>query len=103
MSLLTEAPEGVLDPPGCLMAKPSPRRPHGALSGPCTAVLMALIRAHADTGRCTLRGLALELDKSPGTVRTHLNTLRSAGLITWEDGRAGTIRPTCEARPLERP
>lgn len=42
--------------------------------------------------RPTIPALAAELGLSRSTVHGHLTTLRDEGLVTWEDGKAGTLR-----------
>lgn len=67
------------------------------LGDTATRVLGAVLDLHARNGRVTLRAAAKAVGRSPGTVHQSLLDLRAAGLVTWEDGTAATLRPTCTA------
>jgi predicted transcriptional regulator len=43
-------------------------------------------------GRLTVRVLADRAGRSVSTVHAALVKLRDAGVVAWEDGRAGTLR-----------
>lgn len=60
-----------------------------------TRVLLALLRVYERDGRATVRSVAAEAGlASYGRVQeTHLSRLADAGLIAWEPGKAGTLRP----------
>lgn len=68
-----------------------------------TRVLMALLARHDDTGRATVRDLAEDMGWSPSTVHSCLLRLRAEGLVTWEEGQAGTLRPTAAFVDLGSP
>lgn len=59
-----------------------------------TRVLFALMLLRRTQATVTVRDLARVLDKSVSTVHYHLMRLHRAGLVTWEDGRMSTMRPT---------
>lgn len=56
-------------------------------------VLAALIDIVERDGRATVRSLAAEVDLQLNTVHSHLYSLKRAGLVHWEEGTAGTLRP----------
>lgn len=57
-------------------------------------VLAVVFLLHAEYGRVTVREVGLELGlRSSSTVWFHLIALKHAGLVKWETGRAGTLRP----------
>lgn len=49
-------------------------------------------------GRLTVRGVAERCGMSLSNTWTHLNTLRRAGLVDWEPGKAGTLHVTAVAQ-----
>lgn len=68
--------------------------PDGALGNTHTRLLLALIRLHDRDGRATVGGVAQEAGySSVGAIHHYLVELRDFGLVTWEDGRAATLRP----------
>lgn len=52
-------------------------------------------------GRLSVKDLALLRGLSVSTTYGHLLRLRQHGLVTWEWGQSGTLRPTCGFVPLE--
>lgn len=58
-----------------------------------TRVFFALCRVYDRDGRCTVRAIAAETGRSLSTVQAHLYGLRRSGLVTWERGQRGTLRP----------
>jgi hypothetical protein len=65
-------------------------------------VLWALREAWAEGPGVSWRGLLASLrraggggHRSPKAVQDALARLRAAGLVTWERGRVGTLKPTC--------
>jgi len=66
------------------------RLPPGArsLSGTDLAVLEALV-----DGAATVRATAAAADVPVTTCYAALTRLRAIGLASWEDGKAGTLRP----------
>lgn len=62
---------------------------HGAVT-----TLIALIVVHELMGRATVREVAMFAGgRSVSTIHHHLLNLRDAGLVDWEDGKGGTLRP----------
>jgi len=53
-------------------------------------ILEAVRKAHPTT----VREICTEVGLSTATVWHHLETLKAEGEITWEKGKARTIRPT---------
>ncbi len=53
--------------------------------------VLADIRKHQST---TVREIGERVGLTPPTVWAHLKNLESEGLVTWEPGKARTIRPT---------
>jgi predicted ArsR family transcriptional regulator len=47
----------------------------------------------------TVRDLCRLTGMNPNGVVFHLAALRKAGLVTWENGKARTLRPTCRWIP----
>jgi predicted transcriptional regulator len=41
----------------------------------------------------TVRSVAAEIDRSVTVTYRKLQRLRAEGLVAWEDGQAGTLRP----------
>lgn len=64
------------------------RRPAGTLGDQDVRVLLALLER-----RHTIRSLADELDTTFDQARRSLLRLRDAGVVTWEPGAGGTLRP----------
>ncbi len=61
----------------------------------CLRMLLAICEL-TDAGQpVTLHRLFRRLGISPNGVHRPLAQLRDAGLVEWEDGRQGTIRPKC--------
>jgi predicted ArsR family transcriptional regulator len=77
-----------------------PRKPvipgETVLSGACLRVLLAVCQECDATGRgATIRGVMVRLGVTENAIGQQLPKLRDAGLVEWEDGRAGTLRPRC--------
>ena len=58
-----------------------------------TSTLLALLRVYERDGRATMREVAAERGCSLSSAVAQLERLRNAGLVTWEDGHAATLRP----------
>ncbi len=64
------------------------------------ATLLAVLETAAVNGGTTTVRAVVALDytvDSTSSVFAHLRKLRSAGFVSWEDGRMGTLRPTVVA------
>jgi predicted transcriptional regulator len=59
-----------------------------------TRVLLALIAVCERDGRATVRSVATEVGRAVRTTYDRLLDLRDVGLVDWEEGKAGTLRPT---------
>ena len=72
--------------------------PEGEIISPAaTIVMLALCVVYeVNGGRATVREVAFAADRSLSTTHHHLLELRDAGLCSWDDRRAGTLRPTVE-------
>jgi SOS-response transcriptional repressor LexA len=70
--------------------------PNDAIGNGATRVLLAVMADEHPTIRrvCAATGLA-----STSTVLAHLRALRRAGLVSWADGKDGTLRATCYVVP----
>lgn len=75
-------------------------RPEEAMQPTRAAVLVALLSIFAESGRVTVREISDEVDISTSTCHAHLLVLRRDGLIAWEPGRDGTLRPLVRAEAL---
>lgn len=64
---------------------------------PTTLVFETLYRQFSICGRVTITDLVDELGWSRSTIHWHLRMLRELDLITWDEGRAGTLRPLVRA------
>lgn len=64
--------------------------PDGVLGDGATRVLIAT----AVLRRPTVRAVAETVGINLSTTHWHLRRLRRQGLVTWEDGRTGTLRAT---------
>lgn len=58
-----------------------------------TRVLLATMDLHASEGRVTIRGIAERVGCSVSVVHHHLKRLRGRGLVDWEKGTRGSLRP----------
>lgn len=58
-----------------------------------TAAFVALHRLYALTGRATVREVAMAAGLPFTSTWEALCDLRDAGLVSWEPGKAGTLRP----------
>ena len=70
---------------------------------PINAQLFFII---ARSSRSTIRGLSKQIGLAPTTVHRRLWQMWEEGLITWDDGLQGTIRPAVglmAANPQEYP
>ena len=63
------------------------------MDGPRLSVLLAVIAIHAQAGRMTVREVAEAVERNLSTTHAHLRWLRKHGWVTWEGGKAGTLRP----------
>ena len=80
------------------MALPAPARPFVPDVSPAlTKVMVATVFVHHLDGRCTVRSVAEAAGLSTATTYSHLCHLRRRGLVAWERGRAGTLRPLVAA------
>lgn len=62
-----------------------------------TQTFLAVARVHARDGRATFRAVAAERGVHFGSIsEQQLPALRALGLITWDDGHRGTLRPLVE-------
>lgn len=57
-----------------------------------TRYLLAVLFLLERDGRATVRGVCKMAGRTENAVHTHLVRLRRLGLVTWEDGRYGTLR-----------
>lgn len=62
-----------------------------------TRVLLALLEERAEHGRATVRTVADRSGLSVSVVHRHLTILRELGLVDWEPGNRGTLRPLVAA------
>jgi len=68
--------------------------PRDAITPTLTATYLAVLTVYAVDGRCTVRSVMDELGlRSTSSAHRRLNRLRSAGLVAWDQGRTGTLRP----------
>lgn len=65
----------------------------GLVSPPQTAALVCVINRWETTGHVTVRDVAATIGRSASTTHVHLKALKRRGLIRWEPGKAGTLRP----------
>lgn len=68
---------------------PTTTRPPGSLSGSATRVLLATVILHRPTTTTVAEATGL----SRARTYTLLTRLRDRGLVTWEPGTVGTLRP----------
>jgi Mn-dependent DtxR family transcriptional regulator len=71
----------------------SPTWPPAAVDPGQTRVLVEVIRLHEESGYVTVRAVAAACGISTMGAHHRLRRLRDAGLVGWEDGRIGTLRP----------
>lgn len=77
--------------------------PPGAITPRHTRLLLATIQVHARDGRATMREVVDAAGyASIGSAHQALHQLRALGLLTWEDGKAATLRPLVTVVPLDR-
>jgi predicted transcriptional regulator len=67
--------------------------PDEAISPALTNVYVALIHVFERDGRVTVRTVAEAAERGVSATHKALERLRDAGLIDWEQGRSGTLRP----------
>jgi hypothetical protein len=60
---------------------------------PTTRVLLALLHLHALNGRATVREVASGAGLCLPVAHKRLQWLRRDGLIAWDEGSQGTLRP----------
>lgn len=70
------------------------------LSQPRTSVLLAVVAVHARRPPVTMGDLVALLGLSRSTIHGHLVELRRDGLVTWEYGTMGTLRPLVHLAPV---
>lgn len=70
--------------------------PADAIADTRTRVLLAVQELAASELVVTIPAICDLVGRSRGIVHLHLCELYSHGLVDWQDGRNGTIRPTCE-------
>jgi len=63
------------------------------LDSTATRVLLATVAEHRDRGRCTVRSVALRAGVPAMTAHSALHRLRAEGLVDWQEGARGTLRP----------
>jgi hypothetical protein len=63
------------------------------LSAAALRTLLALVEVYEADGRATVRDVAVAAERSIQATHAQLRVLRAADFVTWEDGRAGTLRP----------
>ena len=71
--------------------------------GPTRLRVLALVVAARDRGRTpTVKGMARQLGlRVHNGVAVHLRALRRLGLVEWDAGKGGTLRPTCRFVPAD--
>ncbi len=70
------------------LPRESRRASDGELGNGATRVLLAVL-----AGDRTVQALCRRLHISQEVAYRHMTTLRAMGLVTWETGRKGTLRP----------
>src|SRR5690349_10765266 len=65
-----------------------------------TRTLLALVACHRRDGRATVRSVAEEAGRSVMTTYHNLLGLRERDLVTWDEGRTGTLRPLVAPVPF---
>ena len=70
--------------------------PSGALGHAATTVFLSVMAGY----RSNVRDVSRSSNRAVSTTYVHLCNLRNAGLVTWEDGRQGTLRPLVRAVPF---
>lgn len=59
-----------------------------------TRTLLGVVAEHHEQGRATVRGVRDRVGRSShDSIWFNLRRLRTLGLVDWEDGRRGTLRP----------
>ncbi len=58
-----------------------------------TRVLLSVLRLHDLYGRVTVRAVAADIGCTVSVAHWHLNRLRDEGLVAWDDGTQGSLRP----------
>lgn len=65
-----------------------------------TRVLLALLAEWEEHGRVTVRTVAARAGRSVQVTHKWLGVLRDAGLVAWEPGVGGTLRPLVRRVPM---
>jgi DNA-binding IscR family transcriptional regulator len=66
-----------------------------------TNILLALYETYVDEGRCTVRAVARRAGRSTAATFDALKRLKRAGLVAFEAGSKGTLRPLVRCEPIE--
>ena len=74
------------------------RLPPGAIPTKATHAALALVAGAGE--RWTVRRVAHAIHRSPTQTWGWLRMLRAEGLITWDDGRHGSLRAACRPVPI---
>ena len=61
---------------------------------------LAVLTAIHQLGPTTVRDVADKIERTPPTVWHHVESLSAEGLVTWEKGKARTLRTTDEGTAL---
>lgn len=61
-----------------------------------TRVYFALVATYREQGRATLRDVAARVGMSLSQTHLAVRQLAEAGLVAWEEGKSGTLRPLYE-------
>lgn len=72
--------------------------PSRAVDGRSTVIVL-----HVLAGRATVRSCAAAAGLSVNATHKRLRRLRAAGLVRWDDGRDGTLRPGVFVVPSKIP
>lgn len=76
--------------------------PEAAMPANRAAVLAAIQREHAETGRATVRSIMARTGlTSTASVHGHVVALQRDGLVQSEFGKVGTLRPTFRLWSIE--
>lgn len=67
-----------------------------------TRTLLAVVRAHARAGHVMIPDVIAATGMSRVWTHKNLDRLRAAGLIDWESGKTGTMRPRVTEIPIRR-
>lgn len=67
--------------------------------------LLAVVYVYRQMGRATVRDVAVAQGRSrlsPANTHHRLVRLRALGLVAWDEGKTGTLRPLVETVPMWR-